>query len=740
VNLNLTDDQKLLRESVAKLFGTESDSGRVRAAEPAGFDPALWSQLVYMGIPLMRVPESRGGLGLGLFEAILVAEEAGRCLASVPLAEALTAGSLLARLDGDDAAALLAQMHEGVLISFMPQELRADEAQVVPGATVARAVLAIDGDDVIVLEGLPREPVRTNLGSSAIGRHVLKGRNVVGTRRVIATGRAARRAFQVAVEEWKLLTAALLVGLAQQALQMAATYSKERKAFGRVIGSFQGIAHPMADAFTEVDGAHLLVWRAVWAAATGRADAGATVSMAYWWATQSAANAATRSLRTFGGYGVSLEYDIQLYYRRAKAWALLNGDPERELYRVAERLWDTQPDIPVPDAGTVQLEFGYGPRAAEFAVEVRQFFQTHLTNELRAQAHHSVSGYNPAFSRQLAQAGLLYPHWPREYGGRDRDPFDMAALNEVFEEFGWERITAPITNQVAQIVMRFGDDSLKQEVLPRFADGSALACLGFSEPSCGSDVFAAKTRAERHGDQWIINGQKIFTTAGNLARYCFLLARTAQDKPKHAGLTLFLVPMDLPGIDVQAVHTIQDERTNITYLNDVRLPDRYRIGEVDGGIKVMAATLELEHGGDQYRINFEAMYRQALRWAQSTTRDGQPAIQDPDVRRRLARVAVHNAVAHGLCYRTIWAITNQVPDRSAFGPMSKVFSTEMYQRDAMDLMDLSAPESLFADDPVIGQIELGYRQSIGTTIYGGTSEIQRSLVAEQGLGMPRSRT
>jgi alkylation response protein AidB-like acyl-CoA dehydrogenase len=277
-------------------------------------------------------------------------------------------------------------------------------------------------------------------------------------------------------------------------------------------------------------------------------------------------------------------------------------------------------------------------------------------------------------------------------------------------------------------------------VLPRFADASALACLGFSEPSCGSDVFAAKTRAERRGDDWSINGQKIFTTAGNLAQYCFLLTRTSPELAKHAGLTLFLVPMDLPGIDVQAVHTIQDERTNITYFNNVLVPDRYRIGEVDGGIKVMAATLELEHGGDQYRINFAAMYSQALHWARTAKRDGRPAIEQPDVRRRLARVAVHTTIAHILCYRAIWAIAENVPDRSAFGPMSKLFSTEMYQRDCADLMDLCAPESLFTDDPLIGQVELGYRQSIGTTIYGGTSEIQRSLVAEQGLGMPRSRT
>src|SRR5690606_34139395 len=183
------------------------------------------------------------------------------------------------------------------------------------------------------------------------------------------------------------------------------------------------------------------------------------------------------------------------------------------------------------------------------------------------------------------------------FGGREKTAFEMAALQEVFEEYNWQRITAPITNQVAQIVMRFATEAVQHEVLPRFASGESLACLGFSEPSSGSDVFAAKTRAVRTEDgDWLIDGQKIFTTAANLADYVFLLVRTNPDVPKHAGLTLFLVPMDLPGIEVHPVYTLQDERTNITYLSNVRVADRYRVGEIDGGTAVMAATLELEHG------------------------------------------------------------------------------------------------------------------------------------------------
>ncbi len=280
---------------------------------------------------------------------------------------------------------------------------------------------------------------------------------------------------------------------------------------------------------------------------------------------------------------------------------------------------------------------------------------------MKAHAHHSVAGFHPDFNRQLAEAGLLYPHWPEEFGGQDRTPFEMAALAEVFEEFNWERMTAPITNQVAQIVMRFGTEAVKREVLSKFATGSSLACLGFSEPDAGSDVFAAKTRAVRDGDDWLINGQKIFTTAANLADYVFLLVRTNPDVAKHAGLSLFLVPLGLPGVEIQAVHTLQDERTNITYYADVRVPDRYRIGEVDGGLAVMAATLELEHGGNQYRLSYANMFKHIVHWAQETRRDGRPLIEYPDVRLRLARVAVHTGVAECLCHRAIWGVSHRVP-------------------------------------------------------------------------------
>lgn len=735
MDLTLTEEQQLLRDTCARLFASESSPARIRAAEATGFDAELWQHTADLGINLLRTPVLHGGSDMGLLEAALVAEEAGRHLASIPLAESLPVARLLAQLDSPEAKILLERIQQGAVVTLAPCPIDDVTPRLLPGARAAEAVLVLKGKQVFALSGAALRSQQATLSND--GSILLDAGQLASLERThLASSDTAHSAFLAAVEEWKLLKAATLVGLAHKAIQLAADYSRERKQFGKLIGSFQGIAHPLADALTEVDGAQLLLWHAIASIAQGEADAAAQVSMAWWWAGQSATRAVARALHIFGGYGVSLEYDIQLYYRRARVWSLQAGDPQRELDAIADRLWNPDPEQPLPQAGECKLQFGYGQQATEFAEQARAFFRASLTDELKAHAHHSVDGYHAGFNQQLAEAGLLFPHWPEQWGGSGKSPFDMHALQEVFEEFGWQRITAPITNQVAQIVMRFASEETKTEALPRFARGEALACLGFSEPSCGSDVFAAKTRATQTADgDWLIEGQKIFTTAANLADYCFLLVRTDPQAPKHAGLSLFLVPMNLPGIEVHPVHTMQDERTNITYFSNVRVPDRYRIGAVNAGTSVMAATLELEHSGDQYRISFSNMFRQALEWARDSGR-----LAEADVRRRLARVAVHTTIARDLCYRATWSVLSQAPNRAAYGPMSKLFSTEHYQRDAGDLMELCAPFSLLQSDHGLGHVELGYRQSIGMTIYGGTSEIHRSLIAEQGLGMPRSRT
>ena len=738
MKLGLNEDQALLRESFSKLLRAESTPARVRAAEPLGHDPALWASLVAFGIPGMRASEASGGGGMSLLDAALIAEEAGRHLVSAPLIETIVAGHLLGELGGEGLAWLEKLSSGAAIVTLALHEAGIRPVQIVPGAAVADAILYLDEDEVVLLAGTPPNAAPDNLGRSPLASIDLEGAEG-RTRHIIAHGPDARYAYLAALEEWKILTAAVQAGLGRRALEMAAEYASEREAFGRLIGTYQGVSHPLADSITDIEGAQLLVWRAIWAMARGRSDAAASVSMAFWWSAQSTATAVNRAIRTFGGYGLSVEYDIQLYFRRGKAMALPLGDPRAELGRVADRLWGDARWSPLPDPGEIDIEFGYGEAAEKFAAEIQQFFDENLTPENRKAMRNSLDGFDPEMQQKLAKAGLLVPDWPVEFGGQGRSAYEMSALGVVYEANDWSRVVIGTTNMGARMAMMFGTDALKAEAMPRFAAGTASSCLGFTEPSCGSDVFAAKTRAVRDGDDWIINGQKIFTTAAHVSDYVLLLTRTDPDVPKHKGLTMFLVPMSLPGVDVHALHTMQEERTNITYYADVRVPDMYRLGPVNGAVGVMAAAMKYEHSGEGYHISHPGLIDAAVAWAHEATDDtGRRKIDDPEVRNRIAAAAVRNEVADLLCRRAVWAGVEGIAGR-AFGPMSKLFTSETYMKDAADLLELAAPDSLLEGHDPLGVLEFKHRHAMGTTIYGGTSEVHRSVVAELMLNLPRTR-
>jgi len=239
----------------------------------------------------------------------------------------------------------------------------------------------------------------------------------------------------------------------------------------------------------------------------------------------------------------------------------------------------------------------------------------------------------------------------------------------------------------------------------------------------------------------------MFTSGAHLAQYVFLLTRTDTTVAKHKGLTMFLVPLETPGIAVHAVHTISDERTNVTYYNGVRVPDRYRVGEIDGGWSVVGYALEIEHGSglaaSSQSDHPRDLIRKALAWARTAQRDGRPALEDPRVRERLARAAMHAEMSFVLGRNALWASATGRPNRGE-GPMNKLFGTETLFVDASDLIDLMAPESLLhasADGAIgEGEVEFAYRLAAAGTIYGGSSEIIRSIIAQSVLGLPRSRS
>lgn len=293
---------------------------------------------------------------------------------------------------------------------------------------------------------------------------------------------------------------------------------------------------------------------------------------------------------------------------------------------------------------------------------------------------------------------------------------------------------------VGSILARFGSDEVKRDILSKIVSGEAICSLGFSEPGAGSDVFAAVTRATPDDHGWRIDGQKMFTSGANIADYVLLLTRTDPNAPKkHQGLTMFIVPLKIAGVGIQPVFTFQDERTNITFYDGVRIPDTYRLGEVGGGIKVMTASLEMEHSGGGFTKYQERMLRAAERLCRDDIRyRGRPLIENVDAQMRLARSRAHAEVADVLCNHALWGGVTKKPNRG-WGPMSKLFSSEKFLSDSADLLNLTAPVSLSKRNGPAAYVNQCYRHAQGTTIYGGTSEIHRSQIAERALGLPRSR-
>ena len=331
-DFTLSDEQEHVREAFATLFERECPIERVRSSEPLGFDEKLWQQLLDAGVLTMGLPVEAGGDGAGLVELALVVEEQGYRLAPVPLVPAVVAARLLART-GDPQ---LLELGEHGLVTIALHPARSGERQLVPAGAVATTVVGLlDGELVVVRRDAPGASPG-NIGDEPLAWVDL----AEGASRVqLASGDDAGSEHEQAVREWRLLTAAFQVGLAHAALDLAVQYAKERVAFGVPIGTFQAVAHPLADVASAVQGARHLAWKAAWLADHDPERAAVEIEMAYLYACRTATLATATGVHTQGGFGFTLESDMQLYFRRAKSNALLAGDPSAGLSRIAELLY-----------------------------------------------------------------------------------------------------------------------------------------------------------------------------------------------------------------------------------------------------------------------------------------------------------------------------------------------------------------------------------------------------------------
>lgn len=388
------------------------------------------------------------------------------------------------------------------------------------------------------------------------------------------------------------------------------------------------------------------------------------------------------------------------------------------------------------------IDFRLGEASEELRSEVRAFLDEHMTRAIEERVYRSGVSHDQEFTRALVDRGWMAPGWPVEWGGQALDPIETIAIGEELRLADAPMYGIGTTMMVAAVIRAAGTEAQKDEIIPRALAGEIVIALGFSEPEAGSDVAAAATKAVRDGDEWVINGQKMFTTNAQIADYVFLLARTNPDVAKHKGLTMFLVPMDQPGVEVQAVFTLSGERTNITYYNDVRASDSWRIGGVDEGWTTMTVALTAEHGAG-FASAIERLLDASESWAtDAVDDDGNARLDDVEVREALGRMAIDLEVSRLLQRRVAWMAEAGMPLNTE-GPMSKLFSSEALMTRAQQMVEIVGPDALrsYFDPtaPAHGVIEHMLRHSIGTTIYAGTSEIHRNMIAQRGLGLPRTK-
>jgi alkylation response protein AidB-like acyl-CoA dehydrogenase len=386
------------------------------------------------------------------------------------------------------------------------------------------------------------------------------------------------------------------------------------------------------------------------------------------------------------------------------------------------------------------MDFSHVELCAEdeaFLEQTRTFITKHVTDEVLRRDREFGENFDEQVHLALGEAGYLASDWKLDSEGGfsplRRRIFELEIARAHTPWYHWGT-----TSVVARLVQQFGAPELAGRVVPGVLTGEIRLCLGYTEPEGGSDVATCKTRAVRDGDAWIINGSKMFTSNAQNARYVFLLTNTDPQGPKHKNLTMFLVPLDSPGIEIQGIRTLDGDRTNIVYYTDVRVDDLYRIGEVNGGWTVMRSALDSEHGvvdsEDHGLQHIAAMAGHGDLMAETVdTVAAMLSEPGPDGRRPLHDDSVK--------YRLGRDIARMEAALSTPGMFGRVAIAQTMRDISPDLMDLLGTASALPADTqgsaTDGASEYLFRLALPLGIYGGSLEVFRNMIAQHALGLGR---
>lgn len=709
---------------------------------------ALWKGLGGQGLPALGSEPAEGGAG----EIVVAMQELGRAACPAPLLGAIAANTLLwpARAHTPALEPFLAALHAGdasCTLALGALDLDPDAGTAsISGGRVSGTLRGVEGASFV-----SHLLVHVS-GGLALIECTASGVEVRGTRALGIEGISEVRLNAAPAELIALPDAALAdfnrlqrlclvaraLGAADRGLEMAVDYAKIRQQFGRLIGSFQALQHKLADCLITLSAVRVTVENAARACdlgrETGSKDWCVFASAAYAYASGAMRQVALQIQHAFGAIGYAEEHEAPRHFRRVHLDLVRHGGMLRAREDLAEYLLDG-PSHRLP-------EYDLGPAGNAFRLTVRAWLAEHWDEKRKTEQEKlpfHKRDYHREFALEMGKTGWIAMSWPKEYGGQERTPLEQLAYIEETECAEAPRTGAPIQSAA---LMVYGTQKQKDTYLPAIKSGEMMFGMGYSEPDSGSDLASMRTKCEKVGDEWVVNGQKIWTTTW-WASHVWLAVRTdPHSKPKQAGLSMLVVPMDTPGITVRTMQTMYSGTFANVFYDNVRVPADALVGEVNGGWEVITGALATERGyvGGVIVAKMNHMFGLLCEFIRGDARNGRALRHDPVVRERIGDLAAAIEVGRQMAIHCVNMIEGgRMPHLEA--AMCKVYMGELMERmyeTAIDLLGMRATLSEDAPGAILkGRIEQRLRHSLMWVISLGTNEIQRTLIAQQGLGLPK---
>jgi alkylation response protein AidB-like acyl-CoA dehydrogenase len=779
------EDAEGLRGVVRDFLAKRSTEHEVRQLmeTTAGYDPAVWAQAAAeLGLHGLNIPERHGGSGATPAELGVVFEEMGAVLYCGPFlgTVGLAASALLEIGDETSAAAHLPGIASGATIATLawsgahPADsmLSADHDTqgwtvsgtadiVLDGATADLVLVAArtgSGPSLFAVVGQDATLLRTPLVALDSTRKLAELRFVRTPATLIGVNGGAGAALQRTADLAALCLAAEQLGGAARVLSAAVDYARTRVQFGRAIGSFQAIKHRCADMLVDVESARSVVYHGLWTAAHDPDRLPVAAGLARSVASDAYLRVAADNIQIHGGIGFTWEHPAHLYFKRAKSSQLLLGSPTRHRARLAERLGLTRTEafpageLPAGELPAGEARAGEAPAEAEttrdrtpevaaLEMAIEEFLRGHPVPDPPDRAA------DRAFREARFDAGLAVVHFGTGEGGRGLDASLQPLVEERFARAGAADHAAHNViglGMALPTINAHGTGEQRARFLRPCFSGQEIWCQLFSEPGAGSDLAALATRAVRDGDDFLVTGQKVWTSLGHVADWGILLARSDPDMPKHRGLTYFLLDMHAPGVEVRPLRQLTGEAEfNEVYLTEVRIPAGHVLGEIGKGWRVAMTTLANERVslGGRPAARGTGPIGQAVAAYRRAAAEGRA---DAATTERLMLLWTR-AEAARLTNTRAAAQPGRQPGPA--GSIAKLQMAELNKAIYELCVDLLGPAGLLIDGyaetaPDFAAVHGGadvrqaYLRALANSIEGGTSEVLRNILGERVLGLP----